>query len=463
MVFLAHERDTTGALHSFVVLDFPAAEMRTIASWSEANARRVDTLLGDLLTADEPASPHSTVTCVPGESFHAFSFGAATLRHFHHVDFRGGEMRILPAGLLAGPGAMIEADGMGCTLATNRHDPTAFFASLRVPPDAAASGTTIRYYRTERDLGSAVEIFRRNCAPSDFCPHVTCRIDNLLVSSEFDFDEFRLLRGGARFADFRDLVGHVAAHSVGDAEWQWLHAEIATNGAHGLPPESLDRFFLQAQASAQYRFDLAPGVIRFLPVGGRREHVVQLDFSKPAHFVAGCDGSVYLSCHNLFYLNQRNYFVGPAAILKLRPDGGLLVPGKFFSDPSGFRFTSHVVFQRDGREFVATFGNPNRLFIVDGESMETVASRDMGKTNLPELGGVGYAIGSPNFERHAIKALCVSADGELLMFPSEDDLVIVSTRTLDEVARLDVVQRVSRLTGWSPRDIRNQAHHVGIL
>ena len=63
-------------------------------------------------------------------------------------------------------------------------------------------------------------------------------------------------------------------------------------------------------------------------------------------------------------------FIGPAGIDKFLIQGGELTNVGTFSNPTGYRFTTHRVFDYNGKSYLCTIGHPNRLVFVDTETME---------------------------------------------------------------------------------------------
>jgi len=96
----------------------------------------------------------------------------------------------------------------------------------------------------------------------------------------------------------------------------------------------------------------------------------------PSH-IEVIDNNMYISSHN-FIMMEGNIYLNPASIDLYRYENDTPVFIKKFEDPAGFRFTAHKAFKRNNHPYVVTIGHPNRLFIVDGISMEKIKEIDLG-------------------------------------------------------------------------------------
>lgn len=451
VLFLAHQEDPTHMLPTFVVLDFERREFVILRSYSEANSKELQRCIE--FVGVRGTLPHSVVTSRVGESFLAFTFGEGDCSWFYEVDYVRDRMKILPANVfLSGTG---QVHAIGSTLFRDPADSRFFFAPLKIEEGGE---WRIEYVRAAAQpaLPGPVALFARAACSTGDCPHAMRRFGDLLLSSEFSADEFRIHRTGERFEGLVALVRYVQSRG----SWKWLRLlraeDVACNSAQ------VTRFLEQCQASDEFRFELTPGRIRLLSLGELREQEVPVTCPKPAHFEPGANGHVYLSCHNLFCVEETNYFVGPGAIIKMCLTSDRIVERGVFRDLWGFRFASHAVFRRDSKEYLCTFGYPNRLFVVDCESMTAVAWRDMGVSCLPRE-APPYMIGLPEFESHAIKAIAADETGQHVIFPSHTDLCIASTDILEIVYRIDIAGIVSACVRCNTSGILNRSLHFGFL
>jgi hypothetical protein len=136
----------------------------------------------------------------------------------------------------------------------------------------------------------------------------------------------------------------------------------------------------------------------------------------PAHFELDEDNFVYASSHNLVDFDKR-YFWGTAALDKFEFKDGKLEKLGTFQDISGYRFTSHRVFKCNGKKYICTFGQPNRLFFIDADTMELVYFDDIDKKLLPDDTSKIFHFVNFEFNTSAgTTALEVSGEGGLIFF-----------------------------------------------
>jgi len=135
----------------------------------------------------------------------------------------------------------------------------------------------------------------------------------------------------------------------------------------------------------------------------------------PAHFeVDEKNGCVYTSAHNFFSVQDGVLYLEPAVIDKFKISDNELIHEGRFTTPAGYRFTSHRIFEIEGNTYLCTFGQPNRLFIVDTNNMELFHHEDI---NGDELSGKDlYQYINTREGDFEIIALEVSKDGRYIMF-----------------------------------------------
>lgn len=101
----------------------------------------------------------------------------------------------------------------------------------------------------------------------------------------------------------------------------------------------------------------------------------------PAH-IEVIDNNMYISSHNFTMMGNYIIYLNPASIDLYKFENETPVFVKKFIDPTGYRYTSHKAFKKNNHPYIATIGHPNRLFIVDGISMEKIKEIDLGGENL---------------------------------------------------------------------------------
>lgn len=492
--FLTDKGDPRSVFVAFALCDFHRGRLTYITTCCPANARQLDSLMTPslehhlfVLSRKEFRQVHSVIETVPDESFLAFAYGSSPCGYFYHVDYKKKLMRLITADDFQEMSRSGPVESFGSTYAKDPEDPRYFYFTAKLAPCDGQPSHRIAYYRVSLDLGSVTHLFSRPCEPDRPCPHATRRCGDYLLSSEFSETGFRLEKSGRSFksdASFHDHVvqdywsrlgagararaigSQILAHPFAFA--RTLRRQKRAN--HGrLSDIAIDRcfrgrhpsldFILACLASEDYPFRIAPGVIRVLSLAERTENAREVCDSAPAHFEIGRTGNVYLSCHNFCLWNRRRYFVKPAAIVKLRIADGTAEEQGVFQHPTGFRFTSHVVFQTGNREFICTMGQPNRLFLIDAESMELAAFRDLGPDRLSSETDLLPYMSSAKAAAGAIGTLSVSEDGKYLAVASADAVVVVDLGSMNIIDSLPVTASLCRLAGRAAGEIFHDAAH----
>lgn len=207
------------------------------------------------------------------------------------------------------------------------------------------------------------------------------------------------------------------------------------------------------------------------PAGYRRSHEAGLHTSKmttvdlhakehwyteipvpvPAHFEPDpSDPHIfYVSAHN-FSLSPRKDIVleGPGAIIKLEiRDGETLIIGEY-SSSEFFRVTQHVVFRFEGRTLIAVTNLPNKVDIIDGETMKLWHQQEIFPSPPLDFSKTGN-IACPTFPQSCY-SINPAKDGEYLVLEAAAGLIVydvANQRLLD--------QQVSRQI---PPELRGNGH-----
>jgi hypothetical protein len=169
-------------------------------------------------------------------------------------------------------------------------------------------------------------------------------------------------------------------------------------------------------------FTALPGYITLIDLDTDRETSYETTAASPAHFEIDTDTSnVYVSSHNFADVN-RIYYLGPAAIDKFNFHNGELAKIGTFQIPDGYRYTTHKFFRNNGKSYLCTFSQPNRLLLIDAETMTLIHHEDIGIDVLSKAENVLDFINYNNLEPITIKTIEVSADGEILFFIGYDGI-----------------------------------------
>lgn len=193
-----------------------------------------------------------------------------------------------------------------------------------------------------------------------------------------------------------------------------------------------------------YSFIPLSGSITLLNLENKKEKIFNTTAPAPAHFeIDEKTGDIFVSSHSFINFG-RVLFWGPAAIDRFHLENGELKKMATFSHSTGYRFTSHKVFTYKDKTYVCTFGQPNRLFVIDAETMDLVFYEDIGIDFISGQEDLSYYFNSAKLDPFVIKTIEVSEDGQFIFFLSYDYIYFYS------FPERKIVQKMKYLEGASP-------------
>jgi len=168
----------------------------------------------------------------------------------------------------------------------------------------------------------------------------------------------------------------------------------------------------------------------------RKHWFTEVPVPVPAHieFDPADQRVIYASAHNIAATSIGTVLEGPATLFKFRilEDRTEIVGS--YSDPGFFRITQHSVFRHDGRTLVGVTSVPNRLVILDAESM--TLWRDVILFDAEPLVLSGSGALSPEYA-NACYSLNPSFDERYIVLENAKEFVIydlVDDKLLSETA-----------------------------
>ena len=108
-------------------------------------------------------------------------------------------------------------------------------------------------------------------------------------------------------------------------------------------------------------------------------------------------------------------YLAPAVIDKYWLNESNLVHIGSFIHKTGYRYTSHKLFYFNNKPYICTFGHPNRLFIIDANSMELEYFQDIGIDELSSNEAIQEYLNSRE-SKFEIVPIEVNKSGENLIF-----------------------------------------------
>jgi hypothetical protein len=132
----------------------------------------------------------------------------------------------------------------------------------------------------------------------------------------------------------------------------------------------------------------------------------------------------YVSTHHFCPTESDLILEGPASLLKMRiGDGETLIEGEY-SDDQFFRMTQHVPFLYQGRVLVAVTNFPNKLDLIDAESMSLWRRIELFPTPPLDLSRTGN-VACPTYPGICL-SMNPSKDGKYVVLQSSRDFLVYS-------------------------------------
>jgi len=122
-------------------------------------------------------------------------------------------------------------------------------------------------------------------------------------------------------------------------------------------------------------YNLETKEIQEVPVGCSPSHVV----------IDSKDDLAYILSNNITGIDRKIFYLAPGRLSKLKILPDRVEKVAEFTNETGYRFTSHKFFRVGGKPYIGTIGHPNRLFIIDAETMKLDYYYDIRKNILGEV------------------------------------------------------------------------------
>lgn len=475
--YLAHKNDARLFFYTFVILNFQKKELDYVVSYLPENISAVENhprshffRINSML-----ANPHSVIQIKKDESFLAFF---ETAPFFFQIDYLRNTLRVQSGKILKKNDDEI-AISFSPTVFKDDINPDFFYFSSLIK-NRHTRKKSLRFYRSSLDLSETEEIYSRPTTRT-LTPHTTRKIDHFLVNSNFLNHQLKNLQTGEIFENIHRYSLYVyealyeeyckgknIPYSEEDFEnknhislrdWDIrLETEFAafclSKGKH---------FLDICKKNPAYSFSPIPGSILLIDLETKNEQLAKTTFCAPAHFeIDEKTGDIFISSHN-FTITDRRHFFGPAAIDRFRLENGGLIRIATFSHPTGYRFTSHKVFSYANKTYLCTFGQPNRLFFIDAETMELLFFEDIDIDLLSHQTDTAYFLNTVDLEAFVMKAVEVSADGQFIFFLSYDHMYFYSFPERRIVQKIRFNEDIYLDGGSSPADFYNITTHIGSL
>lgn len=394
--YLMNRNDKRPLLVNFVIINFEKKQLEYYDTFLEENNRRIsDYPEQDILVLLR--TPHRTVTINKGEDFFTF---IQEEQYFYYINYKK-QFAVIYTFDDFIKHKDYKLLKISSTNYIDTKNPDYMYLS------AIDDENNLHIYRVSLTLQEIEEI---HIVPNQIVPPHTLRKykDLLLLSHDFGNAQFykqnsKTIISSTKFAMMLQKKKAFAERKRRDQ----VHQNISVS------PRISELF---NEINSEDPIVCSNGEVLIVNLENMEETFYKTTGTSPAHFEIDEEKDiVYVSSHNFFVWNGKNIYVDPAVLDKYKLENGGLHLEKSFSHRTGFRFTSHKLFYHQGKPYMCTFGQPNRLFIIDAEEMELLYYQDIGKDELTDQSSIRDYLNDRRDE-FEIVGIEVSQSGEYLLF-----------------------------------------------
>jgi len=157
----------------------------------------------------------------------------------------------------------------------------------------------------------------------------------------------------------------------------------------------------------------------------------------------------YISAHNVASFDSTTVMLeGPAAICKMRIGQEQTSVEQLYTDDQFFRITQHVPFEFDGKRLIAVTNDPNKLELIDAETMTLWRRAEIFPAPAIDFSRTGNAM-SPTYPK-TCRSINPSEDGRFIVLESSAAFFIYS---VEEDRFLDI-----EMPRFMPEGCRGTGH-----
>jgi len=234
-----------------------------------------------------------------------------------------------------------------------------------------------KYYQMNSNL-NLKKIFEHK-SPFLKAPHHVVRYKNFIFSTGFFERSFKI--DSIKFQSDNELINYIYKNLKIDFENQSMYDN------YDKFIKSKGTFFDITTNDLKYKFEVLPGkvlaynmdndIVQEVPVGCSPSHVVIDEYENFA----------YILSNNITKIDNKIFYLAPGRISKLKIHHDRVEQVGEFSDLKGYRFTSHKLIRINGNSYIATIGHPNRLFIINCQTMKKEYHFDIKKNIIGKVKG----------------------------------------------------------------------------
>lgn len=450
LFYIHNTKDLSRFFYTFVIMD--GDMIHYYDSYTPENVK----IIGKYPNAESFANPNN---CTPhyaiqiDSGFYVFTYGLCD--YFYKVNTEKKELKIITASDLG-----LKDASLGDTFFEG-NDRIFFTGNQRT-----GSSWQTNIYSANLDFSDIQDLYDfPNNIP--YAPHAIREHNNFIFSSQFISSSFRLEdinKGFNTRQSLNEFLMQEIYDSSGRAKKAWINASrIARNivyyagnktiylaataaslfrkqhGLNNFEKALIDKYIPRTKLSipeATYRtmkknfveilrakHDISPLPGEIIAINDGSMQKYSTHTGNPAHFEIH-DNNLYTSSHNFGSFYGGTYFTGPAAIDKYIIKDDCLEHVGTFTDSKLFRFTSHKIIKLDNLTKIITFAQPNRLVIIDANSMNLEYTEDIGKDHLTDCEDVISYMNRLGFShKDIITSFDITEDNDIVLITSKEIIV----------------------------------------
>ena len=474
--YMAHKNDQRFFFITFVIADFLRKELAYITTYTPDNIEKVENHKDkELFRMSRSSAPHCSFRLQTIDNFLTFNEKTS---FFYQVNIETGIVKVYT-------GKDISLNGLnrikmfGSTLYKDPQNKN-FFYLTAVQKNIEDKECALNFYKTATDLNSLEKVFGYPVSNFASAPHVTKKYKKYLFNSEFNKGQYKNKKTGEVFDEMLDLTKYIYEKLYkkycDKMNQEFSLQEFYRSNSLYRNKSELDLSFKAfcdtkgrdifeiCKNNPDLDFSVLPGKISLVDLEKQAIDFFETTYCTPAHFeIDERNDYIYSSSHNFLLYSGQRYFLGPAAIDKFKLENGKLTKVSTFSNPSAYRFTTHKLFSFEGKDYICSFGQPNRLYFIDAQTLKTAYYDDIGENVLSGQEDIGNFLNYNNLEPITLVALEVSSDGELLFLVSQKYLYIYNFTERKIVAKIDYHPDISLPGGANLREFYSRTIHCDYL
>jgi len=376
-------------LTTFVILDFVKGIIKYIKTYSEENIKKIEAL-GDIQFIHNPS--HSSLCFDPDEGFFNFLsvIPSKNQNTFRYIDLKQKKMKVYCGEDLGFKNGRVSES-------STTTDLNYFVLSL----DKQEGDKTVYHIKCSKDMRD-ISYFSKT-EDIKYPPHTVHYHDNKIFTTEFNDRKFTT-RDGVQLKDDKELEDYFYNKYKGPSD---KVMDSLFSNMVGINVGHCELRMIDENSSKSFKLD-----------------------TMVSHIEHDRENDIFYICSNNF-VTLREYskiiYLGPVSIYKFRYDGDLHLESKF-QDETAYRFTAH----KFRKPHVCGFGYPNRLFVINSDTMKVKNKFDIWKDILSGHDNIKDFLNndiSSNNDPHKISTFELSEDSRYLFFIDQVNFNIIDITT----------------------------------